>query len=62
LLELPNLGASLPPLLLGFVAAFVSGYVCIRFLLAYVKQRSLIVFSIYCWAVGLSAIALYLVR
>jgi undecaprenyl-diphosphatase len=62
LLELPDLGASLPPLLLGFVAAFVSGYVCIRFLLAYVKGRSLTVFSVYCWVAGLSAIILYFVR
>jgi undecaprenyl-diphosphatase len=62
LLQLPNLGASLPPLLLGFVAAFVSGYACIRFLLDYVKKRSLTVFSVYCWVVGLSGIVLYLVR
>jgi undecaprenyl-diphosphatase len=62
LLQLPNLGASLPPLLLGFVAAFVSGYACIRFLLAYVKERGLTVFAIYCWMVGLSAIALYYLR
>jgi undecaprenyl-diphosphatase len=62
LLELPDLGATLAPLLLGFVAALVSGYVCIRFLLGYVKERSLTVFAVYCWVAGLGAIALYWVR
>jgi len=61
-LELPYLDASLPPLLLGFLAAALSGYVCIRFLLAYVKQHSLAAFSIYCWLVGLGALAVYLLR
>lgn len=62
LLELPNLDAALPPLLLGFLAASLSGYVCIRFLLNYVKERRLTVFAAYCWVVGLGSIALYLLR
>ncbi len=62
LLELPNLDAGLLPLLLGFLAAGLTGYVCIRFLLNYVKERSLTVFAAYCWAFGLGSIALYLLR
>jgi len=62
LLELPNLGAALPPLLLGFLAALLSGYACIRFLLNYVKERTLTVFAAYCWVVGLGTMALYLLR
>jgi undecaprenyl-diphosphatase len=62
LLEVPNLDAALLPLLLGFLAALLSGYVCIRFLLNYVKERSLTVFAAYCWVAGLGSIALYLLR
>jgi len=62
LLEQPNLDAKLLPLTLGFAAAFLSGYACIRFLLAYVKERSLAVFAAYCWLMGLSTIAIYLLR
>jgi len=53
LLGMPGLDARLLPLLLGFVTASVSGYVCIRFLLAYLKQHRLTVFAVYCWVVGL---------
>jgi undecaprenyl-diphosphatase len=60
LLELPNLDARLLPLALGFAAAFFSGWGCIRFLLSYVKERSLAVFAAYCWVVGLGAISIYL--
>lgn len=62
LLQLPDLQASLPRLLLGFVAALFSGYGCIRLLLNYVKQRSLVAFSIYCWLAGIGAIVVYLLR
>lgn len=62
LLESPNLQASLLPLALGFGGAFLSGYACIRFLLNYVRQRSLLVFAVYCWVIGLGTIAFYLLR
>jgi undecaprenyl-diphosphatase len=62
LLRLPNLDAQLLPLAVGFVAAFFSGFVCIRFLLDYVKGRSLSAFSVYCGLVGLGSIALWLLR
>lgn len=41
------------PLVLGFVTAAVSGYVCIRWLLTYLARRPLYVFAIYCGAFGL---------
>jgi undecaprenyl-diphosphatase len=50
------------PLALGFVAAFVSGYACIRFLLDYVQRRSLGIFSAYCAFVGLASIVLWWLR
>jgi undecaprenyl-diphosphatase len=62
LLESPRLEGRLLPLTLGFLAAFCSGYACIRFLLAYVKRHSLAVFSLYCWLAGLACIAIYLSR
>jgi len=57
LLEMPYSGAGLLPLILGFVAAFLSGYACIRFLLAYLRRRPLTVFAVYCWLIGLVALA-----
>ena len=60
LLGMPGLDASLLALLLGFVTASATGYVCIRFLLAYLKQRRLTVFAVYCWVVGLGWMAVTL--
>ena len=39
-------------LAIGFVAAAVTGYVAIRFMLRYLEQRSLYPFAIYCWVAG----------
>ena len=50
----PPAGAYLP-LLLGTVAAYVSGYAAIIFLLQAVRRGKLYLFSFYCWAVGLLA-------
>jgi len=55
--EAPGLnGASAGALAVGFLAAAVSGYVCIRFLLSYLRRHSLLPFAIYCWAFGLLAL------
>jgi undecaprenyl-diphosphatase len=62
LLESGGPGASFMGLVLGFLAAFLSGYACIRFLLGYVRKRSLAVFAIYCWLAGLVAIGVYVLR
>ncbi len=39
-------------LVVGFVAAAITGYLAIYFLLRYLQRRSLYPFAIYCWALG----------
>jgi len=46
-----------PTLALGFVTAAASGYLCIRFLLTYLRRRSLYPFALYCCAAGLAVLA-----
>lgn len=36
----------------GFLASFIAGYICIKFLLSYLKNHSLYVFAAYCFIVG----------
>lgn len=50
--------AALPPLplIIGFVAAFVSGYFACRFMIEIVKRGKLIYFAIYCLLMGSFAI------
>ncbi len=45
--------AQLPALLVGFVVSAIAGLVAIRFLLDYLRQRTLYPFAIYCVAMGL---------
>lgn len=52
LFEMGNPTEHLPPLVLGFLAAALSGYLCIRFLLSYLQQGRLYAFAIYCWLAG----------
>jgi undecaprenyl-diphosphatase len=40
------------PIVVGFAAAAVSGYLCIRWLLGYLQKHSLTVFAAYCAAFG----------
>lgn len=44
------------PLLVGFVAAFVTGCLACRFMLGIVRRQKLIYFAIYCVVVGVFAI------
>jgi len=44
------------PLLIGFVAAFVSGLLACSWMIKIVKRGKLIYFAIYCFAIGLIAI------
>lgn len=55
-------GAQLPPLVVGFLVAAVSGYVCIRFLLAYLQRGRLYVFAAYCWLAGSVSLIIFLMR
>lgn len=46
------------PLLVGFLAAFITGLLAIRWMLRLVSKGKLIYFAIYCFIVGLLAIIL----
>jgi len=60
LLQLKDMTGAVPwrAVGLGALAAAVSSYVCIRFLLAYLKRGRLYVFAIYCALVGVAALTL----
>ena len=51
-------GAPWLNLSLGFLAAAVTGYVCIRFLLAYLQRGRLYPFAVYCALVGAGSLIL----
>ena len=57
LVQLKDIGLSMSgdgaAILLGFVAAFVSGYLAIKWLLDLIQNKSLDIFSFYCWIVGI---------
>lgn len=65
LLDLCGSGAALGigwlPLAVGFVAAFVSGCLACKFMLALVRRGKLIYFAIYCAIVGAATVILYAV-
>jgi undecaprenyl-diphosphatase len=50
------------PIVVGFAAATVAGIIAINFLLRYLRNHSLIIFSIYCVVLGLTTIAWSFVR
>lgn len=56
LLEIPNFGQLLSIFIPGFLAAAVTGYLSIRWLLQYLTRRPLTIFIVYCLAVGLISI------
>ena len=56
LAELPDAGGFLMPLLVGFCAAAVSGYIAIRWLISYLSKHSLYLFAVYCTVLGLIVI------
>ncbi len=49
----PTCAQLIPPLLVGFVTAFIFGYIAIRWLIAYLTRHSLYIFAAYCAVVGL---------
>lgn len=51
-----DVSAEAPALVVGFIAAAISGYLAIRFLLAYLRKRRLYPFAIYCVLVGILTI------
>ncbi len=63
LLEVPGLLAALAaPLLVGFLAAAITGYLSIRWLLGYLKTRSLTIFVIYRFVFGGLCLIVGLIR
>ncbi|MBN1400604.1 MAG: undecaprenyl-diphosphate phosphatase [Anaerolineae bacterium] len=52
----------LMPLVLGFVAAGLSGYAAIRLFLRFVRQHSLRPFAYYCWGLATLCLVVSLVR
>jgi len=62
LFEAGDVVTQLPPLVFGFLAAALSGYLCIKSLLAYLQRGKLYAFAIYCWAVGAACLLLALLR
>lgn len=55
-------GTQWPPLIVGFLTAATSGYLCIKFFLAYLQRGRLYVFAIYCWLAGVVSLAIFLMR
>ena len=51
-----------PALVVGFLAAAASGYVCIRVLLRYLQKRGLYPFAIYCALLGLASLLIAWLR
>lgn len=56
------LNTELPAITVGFIAAAVSGYICIRWLLHYLQRHSLYIFAAYCAAFSLLTLIVALVR
>jgi undecaprenyl-diphosphatase len=54
--------AALGALIVGFVGAALSGYLCIRFLLRYLRQNKLYPFAVYCVVAGTFCLILSFVR
>lgn len=57
-----TLAAEFPAISVGFIAAAVSGYLCIRWLLHYLQRHSLYVFAAYCALLSLISLIVAVVR
>lgn len=65
LLDLADAGSLVeqwPLLASGFLAAAISGYLCIRFLLSYLRRGKLYIFAVYVWLFGAASLVVALVR
>lgn len=47
------LDASFFPVLLGFIAAIIAGYMAIKWMLDLIQNKSLDIFAYYCWLMGI---------
>jgi undecaprenyl-diphosphatase len=62
LAQRPDAASQILPMLAGFLAAALVGYLAIRFLLAFLARRSLYPFAIYCTLAGLGGLMLSMFR
>ena len=62
LFDIPDLSSFIPLLIIGFITAAVIGYISIHWLLKFLQQNSLIYFSIYCIAIALLTIVVWIIR
>jgi undecaprenyl-diphosphatase len=62
LFQAGTVGAWWQPLVVGFLVAAISGYLCIKFLLTYLQQGKLYVFAAYCWLAGIASLTVFLMR
>jgi undecaprenyl-diphosphatase len=62
LFQIPDFADLLPSFAVGFVAATITGYLSIRWLLKFLSSRSLYVFAIYCAAFGIFNLVIILIR
>lgn len=57
LIQAKDIGSALDvnflPVILGFLAAIISGYLAIKWMLNLVQNKNLDIFSYYCWAIGI---------
>jgi undecaprenyl-diphosphatase len=62
LVRSPSAVQQIGPILAGFTSAAIVGYLAIRWLLGFLARNSLKPFAIYCAALGLAGILLFVVR
>ena len=57
-----GLAQELPALLVGFIAAALAGYFCIKSLLSYLRHGNLYIFAAYCAVIGVASLLLGVIR
>lgn len=62
LLDSGGLAEQLPAISVGFIAAAISGYLCIRWLLGYLQRHSLYAFATYCVIVSILSLVVGFIR
>jgi undecaprenyl-diphosphatase len=62
LLELQNFSQYVLPIAVGFIAAAVVGYLCIRWLIGYLNRHSLYIFAAYCVGASLFCLLIAALR
>jgi undecaprenyl-diphosphatase len=62
LLTIPHFFTMIPAISIGFIAAAITGYLSIRWLLSFLVSRTLYPFAIYCALVGSLSLLVYFLR